>query len=321
MGRNRRDRRQPNQMVVHITNRVWEGLPFVPNRTMRRMIRGVMARGQNLYPVTICLYLFMTNHYHMILAGDGKRISRFIGYIEAEIARRLIRLLPLRWGPRFWESRFREEHLPTSEAVINKITYIICNPLRARLVGELKDYPGASSLQSLNNANAKTEELCSFTFSRYFPRLTAPRLSSKSDIRLSQQLHRQSSGFYALKTDLFAWVKCLRSNVQRTDVLVRIRGAVQEAERIARSQGVIGAERLGDQSFSKPHRPKKTGYCPIISCPDKKLRKHLIESYKNFCAECAKAWKQMKQGLVAIWPRGAYIPSCFNFILSGSTST
>ena len=85
MPQNRRDRRDPNNRVVHVTNRAWEGLPFVPNRTIERMIKGVLARAQNKYRVTICVSLFMTNHYHMILAGDANRVSAFVNYLDIEI--------------------------------------------------------------------------------------------------------------------------------------------------------------------------------------------------------------------------------------------
>ena len=106
MSRNNRDRTNPNIRVVHITNRCWHGLPFVPNRTLRRAINAVLAKAQVEYGIEITCYLFMGNHYHMILAGNATRVSAFCNYVDGEIAKRMVRLFPGRWGPKFWAGRF-----------------------------------------------------------------------------------------------------------------------------------------------------------------------------------------------------------------------
>jgi hypothetical protein len=264
-----------------------------------------------MYRVTICCFLFMGNHYHMIIAGDANRVSSFAGYIDAEIAKRMIRLLPNRWGPKFWTGRFKEQHLASPEAVINKIIYTFSNPLRARLVSDLSTYPGASSIAALYNSDNKTSELCSFTFARFFKPLGASRISGKYEIELIRDLQEKSSGFHTLSTDLFAWTKCFKGKFNRSEILHNILSKIKENEFIAARQGVVGAQRLQSQAYDKPHKPeKKIGdRTPFVECPDEALRKAEIVSYQNFCAQCRYSWQMLKQKILVDWPRGAFVPA------------
>jgi hypothetical protein len=44
-----------------------------------------MAKGQSFYPVQCSGFMWMGNHYHIIISGTTKHISSFIGYIQAEL--------------------------------------------------------------------------------------------------------------------------------------------------------------------------------------------------------------------------------------------
>ncbi len=309
MPRNIRDRRDPNNRVVHVTNRTWEGLPFVPNRTIRRMMKGVMAKAQNMSPVTICLFLFMGNHYHMIMAGDANRVSQYIGYVDAEIAKRMMRFFPGRWGPKFWEGRFKEQLLATPQDVINKIAYVCCNPMRANLVSNLSEYPGASSLTSLTAPDNKTVSLCSFTFPRYYRPLKTNRISRSADLALAKELQKYSSGHYSLETDLFAWTKCFKEKVNKESALQYIKATIAIAEKEAAARGVIGANALMFQPFDRKHTPERKGETPYVECSDKELRRILIQDYQKFRALCAESSRLTKKGFHVDWPRGAFVPS------------
>ena len=273
------------------------------------MIKGILAKAQNMYPVTICIFLFMGNHYHMIMAGDANRVSLFVAYVDAEIARRMMRLFPGCWGPKFWAGRFKEQLLATPQDVINKIAYICCNPMRANLVSKLSKYPGASSIGSLTALDHKTAELCSFTLPRYYKPLKTNRLSRSADLALAKELQKVSSGHFSLETDLFAWTKCFKEQVNKESALQYINATIAIAEKEAAVRGVIGAEALMLQPFDREHTPQSKGETPYVECSDKELRKILIKGYQQFRGLCVEAWRLTKLGLQAEWPRGAFIPS------------
>lgn len=310
MSRNIRDRRGPNKRVVHITNRCWEGLPFVPNRFMRRLLNGVMARAQTLYPVTIVCYLFMGNHYHIIIAGDANRVSCFANYLDGEIAKRMMRLFPGRWGVKFWAGRFKEQFLPSPEAVIEKIGYVFCNPLRARLVSKVHAYPGASSIAALETWDNKTTLLCSFTLPRHYTPLGDCYISRRRDIQLCKTLHKKSEGFCALSTDLFGWTKCFRVKIDRTKTLDRLQATISEQSQRAEQLGVIGTKNLVSRPLNRPHRPekKKADRTPFVDCPEPDARIYHIADYRSLQRQVRSSWDMVKQGKVASWPLGSFCP-------------
>ncbi|HMO01592.1 MAG TPA: transposase [Oligoflexia bacterium] len=309
MARNIRDRRDPNNLVIHVTNQVWEGLPFVPNLTVNSIILGVLAKAQTDYRMGISVFLFMGNHYHMILYGSGNNVSGFMNYVDGEIAKRFKRLFPNRWGPKFWRGRYKEQHLATSDDVINKITYIFCNPLRAGLVGKIAEYPGVNSFNTLNNLDFSSSKLYMFTYPRYFRELRRNYLSKREDIELAKELMSKSCGFYELKAELFGWTRCFKSEVIKREAVSAIKEGIKISEQEATARGVIGAKRLITQRFDKPHRPLRGGRTPFIECNNRLLRKQLIDSYRLFQQMCRNAWQAVKNGFIANWPRGAFVPS------------
>lgn len=143
--RNRRDRRDGNKIVVHITNRTVVGLPFVCRLFPIFILKGILAKGQFLYPVQVCHFLWMRNHFHIILAGRGKYISSFMNYIQGEMAKHVKRLCPGMFQSSVWAGRFKEQRLCTAESVINMIIYLYANPSRAGLVINISEWPGLSS--------------------------------------------------------------------------------------------------------------------------------------------------------------------------------
>ena len=156
--RNRRDRRHGNKLVVHITNRTVCGLPFICSALMKMLIAGTMAKAQSLYPAIICHFLWMGNHYHLILAKRAGTISPFVGYFQGELAKYLKGLMPGFYQGDVWADRFREQRLYTSEDVIGKIVYLYANPVRANLVDSIKEYPGLSSYKVFVNELGGTLE-------------------------------------------------------------------------------------------------------------------------------------------------------------------
>jgi REP element-mobilizing transposase RayT len=151
MCRNRRDRRKPKGKVFFMTSRVIKGLPFVCRLSIEKVLTGILARAQGLYPVKICAYVFMGNHYHMIITGHSKHISPFMNYIQSNVAQSVKRFIPDLYESSIWDGRFKEQVLVTAEDVIAKMAYIYLNPVRARLTHKAKEYPGVSSYNHLLN--------------------------------------------------------------------------------------------------------------------------------------------------------------------------
>lgn len=311
MGRNIRDRSHANRRVVHVTNRCWKGLPFSPNLFLRQTIEAVLAEAQTRYQIQIICYLFMGNHYHMILAGGGKRISKFMNYVDGEIPKRMIRLYGDIWGKGFWQNRFKEQKLCSLDDVLNKIAYIFSNPVKAGLVHRATEYPGAHSIQSLSSPDFTTAKLVPFTFPRQFKRLKSLRNSTHTWLNLCKEHIAKVMRYPALKTSLFGWEQCFREKRSRAKCLSKIRELMKIAEEQVAEQQVVGPKRLVVREINLHYRPKKkpNSRTPFIEACDPEIRKLEISRYRRFKELCRNAWNNFINGLKAVWPYGAYQPS------------
>ena len=105
-------------------------------------------------------------------------------------------------------------------------------------------------------------------------------------------------------------MRCFREVRSKEAILAKIKQRIAEAEALAARQGVIGAERLQNQALDKNYKPEKKPRekTPFVDCPDREVRQHCIDKYRYFRAKCREAWAQVKKGIDATWPWGAFVP-------------
>jgi len=190
----------PRRMFVHqgvyfVTNRVAEGLPFVPNEFINLLLWGILARAQEKYPsIVIAAWLFLSNHYHALLTvrGDPAELARFMNYVDGEIAKALCRLLG-KHHCKVWAQRYHAAQLLTPETVLEQLTYLYTNPVVAGLVPSAQEWIGVSTLTP--------ELLPTTTQYKFLPPSSLPRLKNKpfSGADLSRLLlwHEEAEGAQA----------------------------------------------------------------------------------------------------------------------------
>ena len=85
-------------------------------------------------------FVVMPDHVHWLLQLlDETSLSKVLQMVKSVSAHQLNHHLG-RKG-RFWQSGFHDHALRKEEAVIDAARYIIANPLRAKLVNSVKNYP------------------------------------------------------------------------------------------------------------------------------------------------------------------------------------
>jgi REP element-mobilizing transposase RayT len=315
MCRNRRDRRKSRGQVYFITARARKGLPFVARLSVEKVILGILARAQSLYPVKLCSYVFMGNHYHLILTGQSCHISPFMNYIQGNIAKAMQRLIPNYYDGWFWEDRYKEQLLLTAEDVIEKMAYIYLNPVRARLVEKASEYPSINSYNRLTQASHSI-------LTKWIPIKKLKELpvayNSKEDIGITSKLLSAESGYTELRVEPFAWFSSFREELTQETVTKRLLERVKEEE-LKYNTPVLGAKTLRTQATRKHYIPESKTRTPYLICSDKELRIEEIGSYQTFCSLCRQAWALIKKGIKAVWPKGAYLPSIYRgcWALSG----
>lgn len=114
-----------NRSVHLVTSRTEEGLPIVASFLLNFIIWGILARARGKFRVRICHFVFLANHFHMLIVVDNpEHVPAFVGYVKCEIAHAINRLLGRR-RKTIWMECFQgssTEQIPFwKERSINKI--------------------------------------------------------------------------------------------------------------------------------------------------------------------------------------------------------
>ncbi len=154
----RRLRHVPPGLPVEITQRTLQGrLLLTPTPELCRIIHGILGRAQQLFDMTIHAFIFLSNHYHLILSPkDARQLARFMGYVSGNLAREVGRLSD--WHEKVWGRRYA--HVPITEepeAQIDRLRYLLAQGVKEGLVGHALEWPGASSLPALLNGSMRSD--------------------------------------------------------------------------------------------------------------------------------------------------------------------
>lgn len=99
----------------------------------RRLVRALMEAQERRLADTLA-YTVMPDHLHWLLVlGEVRDLSRVVGGVKSLSAHRI--------GQRVWQPGFHDHALRRDEDLVAVARYVLANPLRAGLVGRLRDYP------------------------------------------------------------------------------------------------------------------------------------------------------------------------------------
>jgi len=140
----------PDCPLVEVTCRTIHGRMLLrPSKELNRRVLGVLARAARLYDVGVCHFVFLSNHYHLLLRPkDAAELARFMNYLNSNLAREAGRLHG--WRERFWSRRYRP--VPISfepEAQVARLEYLLAQGCKEGLVATPGDWPGATSVHAL----------------------------------------------------------------------------------------------------------------------------------------------------------------------------
>jgi REP element-mobilizing transposase RayT len=122
---------------------------MTPSKKVRNVIGGIIAKYQEIFGVEIYAYVFLTNHYHLIVRAPRGNFDEFAENVNREIARR-INFLNQRRG-KFWSRRYDDQEIKSEEDLLEAFLYVTTNVSRHGLLEDPAKWPGLHSLrQSLD---------------------------------------------------------------------------------------------------------------------------------------------------------------------------
>jgi len=309
--------------LYEVTPRAREGLPLPPTEVTNQLLTGILARTQRDEKVTLCNFVDMNSHTHQIYIPDQPdQHAKFYMEYQKKVTD-TVRKLTKRKRLNLWEGRPSVALVAQLEDAINRHIYFFLNPARAGLVESIDHYPGLNTWKAFNECEPSVD--AEVRLQAYWTPVasleTLPhhnRLSPANDRAMAARLRECKKTIeYDLVVKPLAWLGIygvtdtieIEKIRQRIITEVRAQEAQLAKERLEEGSGILGAQRLRDQEYLRPHTPKKRERRIFVICSDDALRPTLIQLFQDIFAKCRKCYQALKAGLPHDeWPPGTFIP-------------
>jgi len=308
--------------IYEICMRTRKGLPFVATRYMNLILESVIARVQRDHKVTLCHFLWMANHPHIIIqAKDSLQCTRFYGEIKKQLTEAVKRLLGRKHLCLWQKNGTSVVRYGDLDGVVHRIAYLYANPANANLVDNITLYPGLSSWtefkESTDTLMSEHKKLCPRVPLSTIPKLPSPSVTPSQDKKLVQQLKESTKKKHFLTLYPNAWMRFFGIEVSGvSEVNQSIKAALLEFEAEARAKRskekwkTKGAERLRKEPLTLNYRSKKDSRRISIYAACSELRIRMIEEYRDFCDRCQECYERWKIGEYRVeWPPGSFLPA------------
>ena len=135
--------------LVEVTTRTLQGRYFLkPTPEVNEIILGIIGRAQRMHRMEICLLVFMSSHYHMLLVPtDADQLARFMGYVNGQIAKKILPFTD--WDSRFWSRPF-DAILVTDEPAAQRarFEYLLSHGVKEGLVERPEQWIGIHGIDA-----------------------------------------------------------------------------------------------------------------------------------------------------------------------------
>jgi putative transposase len=125
-----------------VTRRCSERRFFLrPSRRVNDIFRYVLAVAAERYGILLHAVCVLSNHYHLVVTDPHARLPEFHRYLDGLVARATNCCLG-RWES-FWDpDSYSAVRLETASDVLDKMVYVLANPVAAGLVRHGSEWPG-----------------------------------------------------------------------------------------------------------------------------------------------------------------------------------
>jgi REP element-mobilizing transposase RayT len=297
----RRLRFVPPGSLVEVTCRTVQGrLLLRPSPLLTELTLGVLARAARLYPVQVHGYVFLSNHFHLLLTVESaQRLATFMNYLNSNLAREAGRLI--RWREKFWGRRYQAILVTAEEEdQVARLRYLLAHGTKEGLVASPLDWPGAHCAHALVNGSPVQGRWHDRTLE-----FKARRGSLLLDPRAFVEVETLSLA------PIPAWSHCDAEEYRE-----RIQSLVRDIESAARTNAEAnGRMPLGRQALLlqdphlEPNRIKR-GPAPLAHAASAAARRSLRRSYATFLAAYRAAAASLRAGVLeASFPVGSFPPA------------
>ena len=134
--------------IYFITCRTFQArLLMRPSSQVNELIGGVLARSVERFGVEVFAFVFLSNHFHLLVRARAGTHASFMQYLLSNLSKKVGRLVD--WKGSFWGRRYSAEPVLDDAALVGRMKYILSHGVKERLVDKCADWPGLSCLPFL----------------------------------------------------------------------------------------------------------------------------------------------------------------------------
>ena len=254
-----------------------------PDAKTNQIFEFCLAYASGRFGVEIHAYCAMSNHYHLVVTDVDGRLPEFMHWMNAYIAK----MLNARWGrtESFWApGSYSAVRLGDEGLLIEKMLYVLMNPVVAGLVSRSDDWPGARSLAGdIGRLRKSVRRPPAF-----FRRSGSVPPCAILELRLPRGIDQ-------------SMVARLVGEVERAE---------QDCLKRRHGQPVVGAREIVRQSpLESPQSTELPGGLrPNFAANDRSLRHRMLRERRDFVRAYRDALEAFRSGLRGvIFPAGTYL--------------
>jgi len=257
-----------------------------PSRVVNELFEYVLADKAKEYGIQLHAYVVLSNHWHCVLTDPRGQLPEFQRDLGSTVARALNAALG-RWESFWAPGSYSAVALQSAEDVLDKMAYVLANPVAAGLVRHGAEWPGLWLAPAMIGAGAREVKRPGHFFRKEGP------------------THKTAS-LELICPEGFGSVETLRQRL--ADALRK--GEGRAARQLAESgRSFMGALKVvAQRPFARPApREPRRGLKPRLASRDKWKRLEAIGRLKAFLVEYRVAWRSFKAGARKVaFPEGTY---------------
>ncbi len=289
----------PDQPCVEVSYATFTD--SIPN-----IIGSVMARAIHRYGVKLFGVVWMGNHAHLLLQAPMQNFADFMCYLNGQIAANVNRYLGRQH--QLWARRAAVAQVLDETEELEKLGYILANPLNAGIASAVDNWPGLSSATFFTSGQVQ-RFLCFDRTSWHKkgrPDNIAPFLST---VELRHELLPQLQGL-GEKERRRLINKLIKAKTKSSSTSTYERE--QDSSLSVRTQLVLRTVLPTDRPESAKRNPRKRSPQPLCHTTNPLLRKLYKQGYREFRLAYKTASIEYRKGNTNVeFPPGAFPPSRF----------
>lgn len=283
-----------------VTNRVHNGrFLFRPDTKFNRLALGCLAYYAKRYGIKIICFVFMSNHFHLVLQDPRCQMSNFMRDFQRTLSHRVKELRQC--TEVVFSRRFRASPLLDEAALREKIAYTLTNPIKDRLVTHLEDWPGINSW--LHHTSGKP------MVGKFYKKSNLRQIKRQNPDISDEKACQKATDSHPITFEVPSCFSGDTSEERRESLVQFVEEYRSSLRKSFSSKTVIGRKKILRRSWNHVPKTLESTSCPPCHCSCPKLRLQYLNRRRSITDQYRKSISKLRDGQCGVeFPVGTIPP-------------